>query len=49
MSKNIGRPRNPKSVNYQLITGLFGEYISQKDMTKKQLKQYKSCLKVYGN
>lgn len=45
---NIGRPRNPKSANYKLVTQLFGKYISQKDMSKSQLKEYKSSLKAYA-
>lgn len=45
---NIGRPRDTSSANYKLITQLFGNYVSQKDMTKPMLKMYKNSLKVFG-
>lgn len=47
-TKTVGRPRNPNSANYKLVSGLFGKYISQKDMSKAQLKQYKSSLKIFA-
>jgi len=47
-TNKIGRPRNPNSANYKLVEGLFGKYISQKDMSKAQLKQYKSSLKMFA-
>ena len=48
MNKSVGRPRNPKSPNYKLIVGMFGHYISQKDMSPAMLRRYKSNLKMYA-
>lgn len=47
--KNSPRTRVEKSANRLLIEKLFGKYVPQREMTKKQLKEYYSNLKYVYN